>query len=55
MPSKLAEFEFAEGDGNAGEEVTKTVSGVRNQLLQVHLHAETVTRRLHYSLRADKN
>jgi len=55
IPTKLAEFEFAEGDGNAGEEITKTVSGVRNQLVQVHLHAETVSRRLHYSLRADKN
>ncbi|MDQ3821524.1 MAG: hypothetical protein M3362_28120, partial [Acidobacteriota bacterium] len=52
--TKLDEFEFAEGDGNTGQEVTKTVYGVQNHLVQVHLDAKTATREFHYSFYASK-
>ena len=52
--TKLTEFEFDNGDGNIGQEFTRTVTGVRNQLVQVHLDARTVATRFRFALRADK-
>ncbi|HWP42960.1 MAG TPA: hypothetical protein VNO14_06985 [Blastocatellia bacterium] len=52
--TKLEEFEFADGDANIGQEITKTVSGVQNHLVQVHLDAKSLTRRFQFSLRATK-
>jgi hypothetical protein len=54
VQTKLEEFEFAEGDDNTGQEITKTVSGVSNRLLQVHLAGKSLTREFHYSFNASK-
>jgi hypothetical protein len=50
----LLEFEFAKGDDNEGQEITKTVSGVKGQLVQVRIDADSVTRKFEYRLTVSK-
>lgn len=51
---KLAEFEFDKGDDNNGQEITKTVSGVKGHLVQVRIDADSVVRKFEYQLKVTK-
>ncbi len=51
---KLAEFEFAKGDDNEGQEITKTVSGVKGHLVQVRIDADSVVKKFEYQLKVTK-
>jgi hypothetical protein len=51
---KLAEFDFAKGDGNIGQEITKTVSGVKGHLAQVRIDADSAVRKFEYQLKVTK-
>jgi hypothetical protein len=51
---KLAEFEFAKGDDNEGQEITKTVSGVKGHLVQVRIDADSVVKKFEYKLTVSK-
>ena len=46
---KLAEFEFSKGD-DEGQEITKTVSGVKGHLVQVRIDADSVVNKFEYKL-----
>lgn len=50
---KLAQFQFDKDDG-AGEEITKTVSGVKGHLVQVRIDADSVVRKFEYKLTVTK-
>lgn len=50
---KLAQFQFDKTDG-AGEEITKTVSGVKGHLVQVRIDADSVVRKFEYRLTVSK-
>lgn len=50
----LAEFEFDKGDDNNGQEITKTVSGVKGHLVQVRIDADSVVRKFEYQLKVTK-
>lgn len=52
--TKLAQIEFAEGDNNTGQEITKTVSGVKGHLVQVRIDADSVIRKFEYELKVTK-
>jgi len=51
---KLAQFEFAEGDENIGQEITKTVSGVKGHLVQVRIDADSAIKKFEYKLTVTK-
>ena len=51
---KLAQFEFAKGDENTGQEITKTVTGVKGHLVQVRIDADSVVRKFEYKLTVTK-
>lgn len=51
---KLAQVEFAEGDANVGQEITKTVSGVQGHLVQVRIDADSAVRKFEYQLKVTK-
>jgi hypothetical protein len=50
---KLAQFQFDKNDG-AGEEITKTVSGVKGHLVQVRIDADSVVNKFEYRLTVSK-
>ncbi len=50
---KLAQFQFDKTDG-AGEEITKTVTGVKGHLVQVRIDADSVVRKFEYRLTVSK-
>lgn len=51
---KLAQVEFAKDDDNIGQEITKTVSGVKAQLVQVRIDADSAVRKFEYQLKVTK-
>lgn len=51
---KLAQVEFAKGDENIGQEITKTVSGVKGHLVQVRIDADSAVRKFEYEIRVTK-
>ncbi len=51
---KLAQVEFAEGNDNIGEEITKTVSGVKGHLVQVRIDADSAIKKFEYQLKVTK-
>ncbi len=51
---KLAQFQFAKGDDNEGQEITKTVSGVKGHLVQVRIDADSVVKKFEYKLTVSK-
>ncbi len=51
---KLAQVEFAKGDDNEGQEITKTVSGVKGHLVQVRIDADSVVKKFEYKLTVSK-
>lgn len=51
---KLAEFEFDKGDDNHGQEITRTVSGVKGHLVQVRIDADSVVNKFEYQLKVTK-
>jgi hypothetical protein len=51
---KLAQFEFGKGDNNEGQEITKTVSGVKGHLVQVRIDADSVVSKFEYRLTVSK-
>ena len=51
---KIAQFEFAEGDENIGQEITKTVSGVKGHLVQVRIDADSAVKKFEYKLTVTK-
>lgn len=51
---KLAEFEFDKGDENIGQEISKTVSGVKGHLFQVRIDADSAVRQFEYQLKVTK-
>lgn len=52
--TKLAEFVFDKGEDNNGQEITKTVTGVKGHLVQIRLDADSVVRKFEYTLRVTK-
>lgn len=50
----LAEFEFSKGDDNEGQEITRTVSGVKGHLVQVGIDADSVVSKFEYQLKVTK-
>ncbi len=51
---KLAQVEFDKGNDNEGEEITKTVSGVKGHLVQVRIDADSVVSKFEYKLTVSK-
>jgi hypothetical protein len=51
---KLAQVEFAKGNDNDGQEITKTVSGVKGHLVQVRIDADSVVNKFEYQLKVTK-
>lgn len=51
---KLAQVEFAKGDENIGQEITKTVSGVKGHLVQVRIDADSAVRKFEYEIKVTK-
>ena len=51
---KIAQFEFAEGDENVGQTITKTVTGVKGHLVQVRIDADSVVKKFEYQFTASK-
>ncbi len=51
---KLAQVEFAEGDDNIGQEITKTVTGVKGHLVQVRIDADSVVKKFEYQVKITK-
>ena len=51
---KLAQVEFAEGDNNVGQVITKTVSGVKGHLVQVRIDADSAVKKFEYQLTVSK-
>jgi len=51
---KLAQVEFAKGDNNVGQVITKTVSGVKGYLVQVRIDADSVIKKFEYQLTVSK-
>jgi hypothetical protein len=51
---KLAQVEFAKGNDNEGQEITKTVSGVKGHLVQVRIDADSVVNKFEYRLTVSK-
>jgi len=52
--TNLAEFSFSKGDDNEGQEITKTVSGVKGHLVQVRIDADSVVKKFEYKLTVSK-
>jgi len=52
--TKLAQFEFAEGNNNMGQEITKTVTGVKGQLVQVRIDADSAVKKFEYKVTVSK-
>jgi hypothetical protein len=52
--TKLSEFEFDKGEDNAGQEISRTVSGVQGYMVQVRLDADSVAKEFKYNLRVTK-
>ncbi|MEZ5428722.1 MAG: hypothetical protein R2747_20925 [Pyrinomonadaceae bacterium] len=50
----LAEIDFPKGDANKGQELTKTVSGVKGHLVQVRIDADSAVRKFEYQLKVSK-
>ena len=50
----LAQVEFAKGNDNDGQEITKTVSGVKGYLVQVRIDADSVVNKFEYQLKVTK-
>ena len=50
---KLAQFQFDKKD-DAGEEITRTVTGVKGHLVQVRIDADSVVKKFEYSLTVSK-
>ncbi len=51
---KLAQVDFAEGDDNIGQVITKTVSGVKGHLVQVRIDADSAVKKFEYQLTVTK-
>jgi hypothetical protein len=51
---KLAQVEFAKGDDNEGQTITKTVSGVKGHLVQVRVDSDSVAKKFEYQLTVTK-
>ncbi len=51
---KLAQVEFAKGDNNEGQVITKTVTGVKGFLVQVRIDADSVVKKFEYQLTVSK-
>ena len=51
---KLAQFEFDRGAGTGGEEITRTVTGVKGHLVQVRIDADSVVSKFEYRLTVSK-
>lgn len=51
---KLAQVEFAEGNDNVGQVITKTVSGVKGHLVQVRIDADSAVKKFEYQLTVTK-
>ena len=52
--TKLVEFEFDKGEDNNGQEITRTVTGVKGHMVQIRLDADSVVRKFEYTLRVTK-
>jgi len=52
--TKLAQVEFDKGDDNEGQEITKTVTGVKGHLVQVRIDADSVVKKFEYKLTVSK-
>lgn len=52
--TKLAQVEFEKGNDNEGQEITKTVSGVKGHLVQVRIDADSVVKKFEYRLTISK-
>jgi len=50
----LYEGEFDKGDDNTGQEITKTVTGVKGYLVQIRIDADSVIKKFEYQLRVTK-
>ena len=50
----LFEGEFDKGDDNVGQEITKTVTGVKGHLIQIRIDADSVVKKFEYQLRVTK-
>jgi hypothetical protein len=51
---KLAQVEFAKGDENIGQEITKTVSGVKGHLVRVRIDADSAVKKFEYKVTVTK-
>ncbi len=51
---KLAQVEFAEGNDNVGQVITKTVNGVKGHLFQVRIDADSAVKTFEYQLTVSK-
>lgn len=51
---KLAQVEFAEGNDNIGQVITKTVTGVKGHLVQVRIDADSAVKKFEYQLTVSK-
>lgn len=52
--TKLAQVEFDKGNDNEGQEITKTVTGVKGHLVQVRIDADSVVNKFEYKLTISK-
>lgn len=52
--TQLAKVEFSKGDDNEGQEITRTVSGVKGHLVQVRIDADSVVKKFEYQLKVTK-
>lgn len=50
----LYEGEFDKGDDNVGQEITKTVMGIKGHLVQIRIDADSVIKKFEYQLRVTK-
>lgn len=50
----LYEGEFDKGNDNVGQEITKTITGVKGQLIQIRIDADSVVKKFEYQLRVTK-
>jgi hypothetical protein len=50
----LYEGEFDKGNDNIGQEITKTVTGVKGHLVQIRIDADSVIKKFEYQLRVTK-